>query len=192
MTFETILGEAIDEAIEISGAIAATKKSDSVSTQSIVINIKNAGEVAAKEKGFIGEYAAKIVPQTVENQVYESAAESLSTALKEKGVDASVKIVANPFANTPPKASEKIFAAAYFWGAALTTERGPARKKQVWRLQLQSVITAWWVTIPFAPCREVWRKRPGTLRRFPKSKCASCWDDGMGLRYATPFSGSRC
>lgn len=56
------------------------------------IKIKNAGALAAKQKGVAGAIASGVAPEVVAAQVDEAVAAELATALKAKGVEADVGV----------------------------------------------------------------------------------------------------
>jgi hypothetical protein len=61
--------------------------------RAIVIQINNAPQIAASQGGTAGAWASTIAPDTIDQQVYQGAAEQLAGALREKGVDATVKVM---------------------------------------------------------------------------------------------------
>ena len=61
--------------------------------RAIVIQINNAPQLAVAQGGTAGAWASTIAPDTIDQQVYQGAAEQLASALREKGVDATVKVM---------------------------------------------------------------------------------------------------
>jgi hypothetical protein len=61
--------------------------------RAIVIQINNAPQLAVAQGGTAGAWASTIAPDTIDQQVYQGAAEQLAGALREKGVDATVKVM---------------------------------------------------------------------------------------------------
>jgi len=60
--------------------------------RAIVVQINNAPQLA-QAKGTAAAWASSIAPDTIEQQVYQIASDELASGLREKGVDATVKVV---------------------------------------------------------------------------------------------------
>lgn len=60
----------------------------------ILIRVKNARALAAKEGGASGAIAATLMPETIEGVVLQKMVDQFKSSLREKGVDADVQIVA--------------------------------------------------------------------------------------------------
>ncbi len=67
----------------------------------IVIRVKDIGGLVAREGGSAGALAYKAAPVTVTNAVYSKMQEEFAKGLREKGVDAEVKVMANPPRDSP-------------------------------------------------------------------------------------------
>lgn len=61
----------------------------------VTIHVKNAPELVAKQGGSIGSLAFGLVPQTITNKIYTEMASEIGKGMREKGVDADIKVVGN-------------------------------------------------------------------------------------------------
>jgi hypothetical protein len=59
----------------------------------VLIRVRNAQALAAKQGGAAGAIAATLVPQTIEGVVLDKMAAKLKEALTQQGVDAEVSVV---------------------------------------------------------------------------------------------------
>lgn len=62
-------------------------------SRAILLRVKNARVLAAKEGGAPGAIAATVVPETIEGVVLQKIGDELDKNLRAKGVDAEVRIV---------------------------------------------------------------------------------------------------
>ncbi len=61
----------------------------------VTIHVKNVADLVAKQGGAAGSFAARLVPQTIENTVYSEMAKKIGDGMKLEGVDADIKVVSN-------------------------------------------------------------------------------------------------
>ena len=71
----------------------------------LVIRVKNAGQLVAKEGGKPGELAFDALPGTITNFMYAKMRDEFAAKLKEQGVNADVQVTTSP-PNGPPPRSE--------------------------------------------------------------------------------------
>ena len=69
----------------------------------LVIRVKNAGELAAKQGGATGGLAFDAVPGTITNVIYGKMRDEFSKKLKDQGVDADVTVSSTPPTGPKPK-----------------------------------------------------------------------------------------
>lgn len=64
----------------------------------VTVHVRDVPALVKAQGGAIGELVVRLAPQAIENQVYEKMATQIAAGMKDKGVDAEVKIVTNPHA----------------------------------------------------------------------------------------------
>lgn len=80
------------------GATAAGRKGGQVvgaapSGRGVLITVKDVPALVRAQGGATGALAQRFLPDTIENTVYQQMAAEIASGMKDKGVDADVKIV---------------------------------------------------------------------------------------------------
>ena len=70
----------------------------------LVIRVKNAPELVAKQGGAMGKLAFDLAPATITGKIYSEMQKEMLTKFAEKGVVADVQVVTSPPSGPPPKA----------------------------------------------------------------------------------------
>ena len=70
----------------------------------LVIRVRNAPELVAKQGGAMGKLAFDIAPASITAKIYSEMQKEMLTKFREKGVVADVQVVTSPPSGPPPKA----------------------------------------------------------------------------------------